>query len=270
MSDHDISIDEKRVYADRTGTETLLVGTDRGLAAVAVSADQIGEFALRTTTQVRDVAVAGDRVAVADAEDVRVGAGDGETFEETGFGDAVAASYRDGALLAAGPEGRIGAYDGDAWTTRGIAPTARGADGDLLATADGVYRVTADDVDYAGLDDANDVAAAGPWAATGDGVYRLGNGWLDELSGRATAVAARADHAAAVVDDGLHEYDGDGWRERDVPLRDLAAVAYGAGALYAIDSSSTVAVDAGDGWRTRTIGLPGVTAAAVAEADGNA
>ncbi|GAD51996.1 hypothetical protein MBEHAL_0756 [Halarchaeum acidiphilum MH1-52-1] len=281
MGDHDISLDEKRVYAEQTGTETLLVGTDRGLASVAVSGDQIGEFALLTTTEVRDVAVANGSAAVADREDVRVG--DIEGFAETGFGDAVAASYDGDTLLAAGPEGRVAAYDGGTWTARGMAPEARRADGALLATTGGVYRATDDEVTHVGLDDANDVSAgptdrtrgtangegrpvsAGPWAGTDAGVYRLGNGWLAERDGTATAVAARADHAAAVVDDTLCEYDGDDWRERACPLTDLADVAYGAGALYAVDSSGTVAVDAGHGWRTRTIGLPGVAAVAVVE-----
>lgn len=277
MSDHDISLDEKRVYAEQTGTETLLVGTDRGLAAVAVSGDQIGEFALLTTTEVRDVAVRGGTAAVADREDVRTTdagrnavTGDGDVpFSPTGFGDAVAVSYDADTLLAAGPEGRAAVREDDDWTTCGMTPEARRADGSLLATVGGVYRVTGDetatDVAHAGLDDANDVSAAGPWAATDEGVYRLGNGWLAERDGRATVVAARADHAAAVVDDTLLEYDGDDWSERDCPLTDLADVAYGAGALYAVDSSGTVAVDAGHGWRTRTIGLPGVAAIAVVE-----
>ncbi|MBP2250251.1 hypothetical protein J2754_000548 [Halarchaeum solikamskense] len=272
MSDHDISIDEKRVYAEQTGTETLLVGTDRGLAAVAISGDQIGEFALLTTTEVRDVAVSDGTAAVADREDVRTtdagrnAVGGDPTFTETGFGDAVAVGYDDDTLLATGPEGRVAARDGDVWDDCGIAPEARRADGSLLATVDGVYRVTDDDVVHAGLDDVNDVSGAGPWAATDDGAYRLGNGWLAERDGRATAVAARADHAAAIVDDTLYEHDGDGWRERACPLTDLADVDYGAGALYAVDSTGTVAVDAGHGWRTRTIGLPGVAAvAAVAD-----
>lgn len=272
MSDHDISLDEKRVYADRTATESLLVGTDRGLASVAVSGDKIGEFALLTTTEVRDVAVHDGTVAVADLEDVRVGNADG--FAETGFGDATAVGYDDGTLIAAGPEGRVAAHDGDEWSARGMAPEARRADGPLLATVEGVYRVTDDDVTYSGLDDARDVAATGPWAATADGLYRLGNGWLDEREGDATAVDARADHVAAVVDDTLYEYDGDDWTDREVPLSDVAAVAYSAGALYAVDVESTVAVDAGDGWRTRTIGLPGVSSVVVTEsaqgADGNA
>jgi len=271
MSDHDISIDEKRVYADQTGTETLLVGTDRGLAAVAVSGDQIGEFALCTTTEVRDVAVSGGTAAVADREDVRTtdagqdAVGGDPTFTETGFGDAVAVGYDAGTLLAVGPEGRVAARDGDAWTDCGIVPEARRADGSLLATVDGVYRVADGNAAHAGLDDAHDVSSTGPWAATDDGVYRLGNGWLAELDSRATAVAARADHAAVVVDDTLYEHDGDGWRERACPLTDLADVDYGAGALYVVDSRGTVAVDAGHGWRTRAIGLPGVAAIATIE-----
>ncbi|GGL28919.1 hypothetical protein GCM10009037_10790 [Halarchaeum grantii] len=265
MSEHDISIDEKRVYADRTGTETLLVGTDRGLASVAVSGDQIGEFALLTTSEVRDVAIHEGTVAVAGPEDVRVG--DAEELTGTGFGDATAVSYDGDTLLAVGPEGRVAAADGDDWDARGIAPEARGADGALLATVDGVYRVTEDDVTYSGLDDARDVAARGPWATTSDGLYRLGNGWLADRDGNATAVAARADHVAAVLDDALYEHDGDAWTDREVPLTDLAAVAYGAGALYAVDVAGTVAVDAGHGWRTRTVGLPGVSAAVVAESE---
>ena len=65
MSDHDISIDEKRVYDARSETETALLATERGLAAVSVSADQIGEFTLLTTAPTTDVAVVGERVALA-------------------------------------------------------------------------------------------------------------------------------------------------------------------------------------------------------------
>jgi len=282
MSDHDIGIDEKRVYADRTGTETLLLATDRGVAGVSVSADQVGEFALLTRTAARDVAVeSGGRVAVADADDVRVGGA--TAVEPSGFGAAAAVGFHDDAVLVVGTDGRVAALDGGEWTSRGTVPAARRADGALVATAEGVYRVGRDEATYAGLDDARDVcagstgrrdresangegrsvSATGPWAATADGLYRLGNGWLDERDGEAVAVAARADRVAAVVDDALHERGADGWTARDVPLADLAAVAYGADALYVADADGTVAVDAGDGWRTRAIGLPGVRAAAV-------
>lgn len=265
MSDHDISLDEKRVYADRTGTETLLLATGAGLAGVSVSADKVGEFGLRTRTAARDVAVFDDSFAVADAEDVRVGPPD--DLEATGFGPAVAIAGRADALLAVGPEGRVAVRGSDGeWTDRGTVPDVRRADGRLLAAADGVHRVTADGVEYAGLDDARDVAA-GPRAATASGVHRLGNGWLDEQAGDATAVAARGDHAAAVLDGELREYDGDEWTDREVPLTDVAAVAYGAGALYAVASAGTVAVDAGDGWRTRAIGLPDVSAAGVLDGE---
>lgn len=273
-----MDIAEKRVFDSAAGRTRLAVGTRAGLAIVGSSGDVIGEFGLALREPVRDLAAAGEgRLLVATDEDVllvRVAAGEDvaalEDVAETGAGAADAVAVADGAAIVAGSDGvvRRAEFDGaDGLDTTEIGEAdVRAADGRLLAAADGVYRVRvagvggreSDATDHVGLDDARDVAAAGPFAATGDGCYRLGPGWLRDLEGGFDVVAATPDggraHAAADVD--LHERAGDGWVEAawpaDAPVGDLA---YGE-ATYAVARDGTVLVDATDGWRTRSIGLP--------------
>lgn len=264
------TIDEKRVYGDREGATPAFVATGVGVARVAVSADLVGEFAVVHRCTALDVA-AGGVVAVATDEDVLVG--DGESFETTGFGPAVGVAATAETVVAVGTDGRVadrpvGDADGaaaaeGAWRTLGEVPDARAVDGGLVAAAGGVYRT---DGTHVGLDDARDVAGgdtAAPLAATGDGLYRLGNGWLDEASGEFRAVAVRGERAHAATTERLYErHDGE-WTGRDVPATPLAAVGHGPDAVYAVTRDGTFLVDAGDGWRTRSLGLPDVRALAV-------
>jgi len=256
------TIDEKRVYAEKAGSEVVLVATAMGVASVSVSADQIGRFGLAHRCTARDVAARPGEGAVAAEDGVVVTRGEDE-FENAGFADAVAVGYGT-SLFAADASGTLAEHDDGEWVERGTLGDVRAVDGDLVAAADGVHRITSESVSNAGLDDARDVAAAGPYAATADGVFRLGNGWLDEISGAASAVVADGDRAHAIVDDCLYERSADGWQERltdtDAALVD---VAHGDDAVYAITADATLFVDAGDGWRSRSLGLREVAGIAV-------
>ncbi len=256
MADDDISLDEKRVYADRTGATTAYVATGAGVARVEVSADIVGEFALAERCIARDVAADG-RLAVATGEDVLVGTASG--FEPTGFGPADAVGYGDG-LLAAG-DGRLARYDGG-WETLARLADVRAIDGDLVAAADGVYRT---DGTHVGLDGATDVAASGgPLAATDSGLYYLANGWMPALEGPFDVVATGPDVAHAAGGDGLYERRVDGeWRRVDLPVAEpVVGVAYG-DATYVVTERATFLANAGDGWRHRSLGLPDVVGVAV-------
>ncbi|WP_226482124.1 HVO_0234 family beta-propeller protein [Natrinema amylolyticum] len=290
------SIEEKRVYGDREGAITAYVASEIGVVRVSVAGDTVGEFGLCERCTARDVAATRDAVAVATDEDVRVlaleegaepetgnGATDAaatdETFVGTGFGPAVAVGYDDdGDLIAADSNGRVAcrAAGADEWTTLEDETVAavRAIDGDLVGTDSGVYRVHEGGLDHAGLTDIRDVSAAGvPLAATVDGLYKLGNGWMEIREGQFDVVAAdprsepgRLVRAHAVAGDTVYEYasDDDEWRERasDRSRGRIVGVGYG-DAVYAVTESGTFLSASEGEWRTRTLGITGVTGLAV-------
>lgn len=148
----------------------------------------------------------------------------------------------------------VGTIDVDSDDTSAV----RSVDGPLLAAADGVYRVTEGGLVHAGLDDARDVAAAGPLAGTPDGCFRLGNGWLCELDHPTDLVAAGDRFAHAASGTVLYAFDSGEWETVPWPAdAPPAGIAY-EGGIYAVATDGTVLVDAGDGWRTRLLGLPGI------------
>jgi hypothetical protein len=250
------SIDEKRIYAEKTGQTEVFVATGSGLARVEVSDDLVGEFGLVERCTARDVVTLGGRLAVATDEDVFIGR---DTLSETGFGPATAVGVADGTLVAAGG-GRVGRRT-DGWERIGELADVRSLDGDLLAAAGGVYRL--DGLSHAGLADVRDVAARGvPLAATADGLYRLGNGWMDELDGAFRTVASDGRRAHAATDDALYTHT-DGWATVDVPAAGVVDVAYGE-RVYAVTRDGTFLVAGDDGWRSRSLGLPEAAALAVA------
>jgi hypothetical protein len=258
MSDEDISLDEKRVYADKAGTTTAFVAAGVGVARVEVSADIVGEFALEYRGTAVDVAATDGRLAVATPEDVLVS--EGGAFSETGFGPAAAVDYRDG-LVAAG-DGRIARRDGEGWTTLGRVDDVRAVDGDLVAAASGVHRL---DGSHAGLEAARDVStAADPLAATDSGLYYLANGWMAALEGAFEVVAGRSDgRAHAATADALYERVDGEWRREELPVDGpVADVAHGE-ATFVVTGDGAFLADAGDGWRHRSLGLPDVSAVAV-------
>jgi len=188
-----------RVYDERAGVQRVFAATGMGVAAVETSGDSVGRFGLARECEARDIAGAGGRLAVATPGDVLVcpvdadGAGD---WVETGFGPAVAVGFDDDDLLAAAPDGELGrvvdvAADPTDWlSVAAVDGAVRAVDGPLVGASDGVYRFTPGGVVDVGLDDVRDVSAAGvPLAATGDGLFRLGNGWLREFDGAVDVVA---------------------------------------------------------------------------------
>ncbi|UTF54441.1 HVO_0234 family beta-propeller protein [Natronosalvus rutilus] len=297
-----VSIDEKRVYGAREGATAAYVAAEMGVVRVLISGDAVGEFSLLERCTAHDLAAGVGWLAVATDEDVLVSDLSSESeehaFVRTDFGPAVAVGIRDGTLLAADAAGRAGTLGletlaADDWHDLAFPdakapeqPTVRAADGDLLATDAGVYRRSGTRLVHAGLSAVRDVSAAGvPLAATADGLYRLGNGWMRDLEGPFDRVAAdplsdpgslgRA-HALgdAVYEHGTGGADPEtasenGWRRLEALDTDLVDVAYGDG-IYAVTEDGTVLVaDPGRGpgtesrWRPHPIGVRGVAAMVV-------
>lgn len=269
MSEEDIALDEKRIYGEKRETTVAYVASETGLARVEVSGDQVGRISLVQAEPVSDVAGAAGRLLVA-AEDVHVG--DHGDLAATGFGTAAAVGATPDRLLAVSSDGHVAELTGDDWRRIGTVDDPRRMDGTYLATGDGVVRVREDDLGYAGLSRVRDVADAGPYAATAEGVYGQDRGeWRTARGEPAERVAASAERLH-VVDDGTL-YDGrDGaWTVCTLPVDEpVADVAYGE-VPYAVTVDGTFLVDAdpettpdgSGGWRHRSLGLHGVTALAV-------
>lgn len=266
-------MEEDRIYADRR-TETVgYLATGQGVATVRVSSDRVGRFSLAAACTARDVAAAADgAVYVATDADVLVGP---DEFDSLGFGPAVAVTTVDDTVLAADESGTVSRYADDEWTALGTVDDVRALSGNLVAAADGVSRVDGDELRHVGLANARDVAADGaPLAATDDGLYRLGNGWLAELEGPFTTVAVAGDAgetAHAATTEALYAREADAWTAVDLPVTEpVVDVAYGE-CVYAVTERGTFLVDAdpettpdgAGGWRSRSLGLPDVTALAV-------
>lgn len=266
------SIDEKRVYGPDSDETALFVASETGLARVAVVGARIGEIELLDRDATNDLAVHDDRLAAATDEDVFLGTG--EDAEPTGFGRA-AAIGSDGTLLAAAPDGTVARRIDGEWTTVGTVTEPQAIDGDLVAAADGVYRCTGTDCQHVGLDDANDVAATGtPHAATADGLYRLGNGWLPVLDGvfsmvstdRWTAEPGAIGRAHAATDETLYRHADGEWTTVDDVDREVVDVAYGGkesgseGGVYAVTADGTLLSETDDGWRDHPLGVADVRA----------
>ena len=319
-AEDDISIEEKRVYAARAGRTDAYVATELGVVRVAISGDKIGEFELAIRGPARDVAVL-DRpegaglLAVATDDHLLVGrigeaAGNVDPVEVDGVDAPVAVGVHAGSFLVASETGavsRVGAigeseadHDERLETTverLGTVADPRTVDGPLVAGEDGVHRVvdgpSGARVESVGLHDVRDVAGAGvPLAATPDGLYWLGNGWMDALDGSFDVVAADGDgHAMAVGDgtlfvhagtsdaerdpenlgdtgDTVRGWNADAWDESTLPIDERpAALGYGPGLSVAVTETGTVCVDAGDGWRHRSVGVRGVASVAFATVD---
>lgn len=248
------SIEEKRVYTDKSAESRVYLATDLGVLGVSVSGDSIGNFGIEHRCVARDLAWVGE-LAVATDEDVLIGG------ESTDFGPAVAVGGS-AEPIAVSPEGRVARFEGGEWTDLGTREDVRAADGDLLATDEGVYRV-GDDLTHVGLEEVNDVSTTGtPLAATDLGLYRLGNGWMRDREGsfdRVSGIGSSGELSlgAALADGGLHTYDGE-WHGNETP-EPFAAVAVGE-ALYGATGDGTLYVDAGEGWRSQALGVSGVRA----------
>jgi hypothetical protein len=259
--DHDLTIDEKRVYADRTGADEVLIAAEQGLVVASLSDDRVGEFGIDHRGAVRDVAATADRRAVATESDVLVG-----DYDSTDFGPAVAVGFYGETLIAAGPDGKVARLD-DAWTTLGEVDTPRAVDGGMIAAESGIHQAVDDGLRSVGLGGVHDVHGRGmPLAATDDGLFRLGNGWMEDVSGSFSVVSADEDddRANAVGEAGLFAREAVGdWRPVEAPVDDIVDVVYTEAATIAVTADGTLLADAGDGWRTRELGVTGVSRLAV-------
>lgn len=260
MSEQDISLSEKRVYADATDATTAFVGTASGAVRVSLSDDIVGEFSLEWNGQVTDVASADGRLAIATPDDVFVRS-DG-AFHETEFGSASAVGYgEDGALLAAG-DGRLARYD-SGWEQLGALDDVRAMRGRMVAARSGVHRL---DGTHVGLEDVRDISTAGtPLAATDSGLYYLANGWMCDIKGSFSVVTSDGTASHAATDETLYHSDGPEreWTAIELPVETpVRDVAY-AGGIYAVTEDGTFLANVGDGWRHRSLGVPGVTGMAV-------
>ncbi|WP_440772287.1 HVO_0234 family beta-propeller protein [Natronorubrum sp. DTA28] len=296
------AIEEKRVYGGREGALEVYVASAIGVVRVRVAGDTVGEFGLCDRTPARDIAATGETVAIATDEDVQVldiERGDrearaaeadanesDETFVGTGFGPAVAVGTHGSDLIAASPDGDVARLPAEADTDsepheweflehNGVA-TVRAIAGGLVGTDSGVYRVHDGELDHAGLSDVRDVSAAGvPLAATADGLYKLGNGWMEALEGSFEIVAAdpqtdpgRLTRAHAVSGEAIYGYDADAetWTEYDRSTESIVGIGYGK-TVYAVTERgsflSATPDDSAGPWRSQTIGVGDVTGLAV-------
>ncbi|NHX37139.1 MULTISPECIES: HVO_0234 family beta-propeller protein [Halolamina] len=279
------TIREKRVYDEAATPTPVFVAAEQGLVVAQLSDDAVGEFGLAHPGTARDVAVAPDgTLALATDEALLVASGaDPERLTETEFGPATAVSVVDGAersVVAVDPSGGIarlpipdagfhpesGPTAAD-WVDLGSVDDVRAVDGRLVAAADGVHRITASGLDDAGLDDVRDVAARGaPLAATTDGLYELGNGWMLARGGGHETVATDGERAHAVAADGtvLGRSSGGGdWTALDLPTDEgIVDFGYTDDAVVAATDSGSLLATVGDRWRSRAVGVTGVASIA--------
>lgn len=281
------TLTEKRVFGTKTGTTEVFVGTDAGLVVVTVSAEQIGTFGLTDREAVTAVAADHEQVVVGGDSGLRYSrladadrASSPPTFplttvETDAFDRLVAVGIGPARILVGDENGDVYAVsiDDDSQQVDFLGSTdgVAAIDGDLVAAGDGVYRV-AEEFSHVGLIDVADVAGHGvPLAATSDGLFRLGNGWLAVADGVFRRVASDGHgHASAVDSEGLRTQPDDttGWHAEELPVDEpIADIAYGSGIRVAITEAGTLCVNAGEGWRHRRLGVPGVTSVAVAGSD---
>lgn len=281
------TLTEKRVFGSKTGVTDIFLSTDTGVAAVTVSADQIGTFGLAHRGSATAVAATADRLVVGTDEGLLAAdidaAGRSAGVPDPAF-DAIGSEAIDAvAAVDLTPEGVIVAdsdgvvYRGEhagavteppAWERLGETDGVRAIDASLLAAADGVYRIDGDGLTNTGLTDVRGVSGVGqPLAATTDGLFRLGNGWQSVADGTFQAVAADGHgHAHAVGEAGLlvRSVDDGAWTTTTPPVEaaivDLAA---DRGIVAGITADGTLCVTAGDGWRQQQLGLPGAQHVAI-------
>ncbi|ESS10215.1 MAG: hypothetical protein A07HN63_00010 [uncultured archaeon A07HN63] len=277
------TLTEKRVFGAKTGTTEVFVATDTGLVVVTVSAEQIGTFGLTYRGSVTAVAADAEHVLLGTDEGLRYSRLDTAdrassppefTFSTVGDGDIgriTAVGFGPTGPLVADDAGGVFSVDLDSEQHEQVGETAdvRAIDGGLIATADGVSRFDDGALTHVGLDAASDVTGHGvPLAATDDGLFRLGNGWLSVADGPFDGVAGDGHgHASAVGPEGLRtqaETDGE-WDREELPVDEAVAdLAYGSGLRAAVTEAGTLCITAGDGWRHQRLGLPGVSGVAVA------
>lgn len=277
------SIDEKRVYGATEGKTDVFIATGMGVARVECSGDLVGGFGLVHRCVATDIAAKGNRLAVATNEDILVWNHD--EFAPAEFGPAHAVGYNDG-LIAAG-SGRISRYVENDWSVLGGSEIERGIDvraidGDLIASSDGVYRLSdgANGVEYVpvGLNNARDVSSVPiPLVATATGLYQLKNGWVNVLDGDVHLIESDGTRIHAATDEALyapsksentsehqsHNVQSDEWEQIELPVAEqIAGIGHGE-STYAVTVDGTFLIESDDGWHTRSLGLSDVCGLAV-------
>ena len=271
------TLSEKRVYAEQGEPTPVYVAAEQGLVRAKLSGDAVGEFSLRYRCTARDVGLGADGLLAVATTEATLAGGDDDELHETGFGAAVAVSFHEpaGTLVAAADDGRVARLPLDAldagataddWTELGRVGAVRALDAPLVAADDGVHRIRDGELDAAGLDDARDVTSRGaPLAATGAGLYELGNGWMVAREAAHDVVAGDGEHAHAVAADGtLLARTGREWEAVQFGATAPVDVGYTADGVVAVTVSGSLHVDAGDGWRSRSLGVTDVSGIAVA------
>ncbi|MFW5938992.1 MAG: HVO_0234 family beta-propeller protein [Halolamina sp.] len=278
------TIREKRVYDEARPPTPVFVAAAQGLVVAWLSDDAVGEFGLARRGPIRDVAVGADGTLALATEEAALVAPDADPdrLRETGFGPAIAVSVIDAtepAIVAADESGRIARLSiaegvpedpNVDWTDLGSVDDVHAIDGSLVAAGDGVRRITDAGLDDAGLDDARDVAARGaPLAATGAGLYELGNGWMLAREGAHETVATDGERAHAVAVDRTvlgRDSGGGDWSDLDLPTDDsIVDFGYTDEAVVAATESGSLLTSAGDGWRSRAVGVTGVRSIAAGQ-----
>ncbi|MGM0605148.1 MAG: HVO_0234 family beta-propeller protein [Halobacteriota archaeon] len=265
------TLSEKRVFGEKFETTAVFVGTELGLVAVTVSADQIGEFGLSYRGRVSDVATSAEAVAIATDDGVLTAPIDDSaspSFDLIDPDPAVAIDYGADGLLVGTPDGAVRRLDSDG-SVSPLCDTAgvRSIDAPLVAAADGVYRVVDGRAATVGLTDVRDVLGSGtPLAATANGLYTLANGWTEALPGPFSRVAGDGHgRAHAVGDRGLFERSAGEWTERSFPVDEsVIELAHGSGIVAVVTDAGRLGIDAGDGWRHQLLGFGGVSGVAIA------
>ncbi len=277
------SIDEKRVYGATEGKTDVFIATGMGVARVECSGDLVGGFGLVHRCVATDIAAKGNRLAVATDEDVLVWNRD--EFDPAGFGPAHAVGYND-ELIAAG-SGRISRSVENDWSALGVSESGdkidvRAIDGDLIASSDGVYRLSdgANGVGYVpvGLNNARDVSSVPiPLVATATGLYQLKNGWVNVLDADVHLIESDGTRIHAATDEALyapcksentsehqsHNAQSDEWERLELPVAEqIAGIGHGE-STYAVTVDGTFLIESDDGWHTRSLGLSDVSGLAV-------
>jgi hypothetical protein len=269
-AEDDITLDEKRVYGETREETAAYVASALGVTRVELAGDQIGRFNLERQCAATGIAGADGQLVVGTEDDVLVGTVDG--FAETGFGPAAAVSIAEGTPIAASPDGEIARLVGDDWETIGSVGRARRMDGDVLAANDDVYRIAGTLEPLGAGKRVRDVAAAGPYAATADGVLSYdGKMWNRVVGGDCALVAADADRAHAISEDGLLERRDDDWYVAERPVEGAIADITHGESLYGVTADGTFLVhaapelspDGQGGWRSRALGVRDVAGVAV-------
>lgn len=248
---------EDRVYAGGSDESLLFLACDHGLVRVAVSGDRVGEFGLETRANARDVAADDDRIVLGTADSLLVGS-DAAELRDTGLGPTDAVGMDEDGWVRGGADGDVHRETETGTRYLGQLGEIQAIDPPLIATSDGVFLL--EDLSHAGLEHVRDVVARPvPRAATASGLYRLGNGWLEENAGDATTVVSGGPaEAGAVINGTFYWLDDEEWTSRSLPVEEPIADILLGPAIYIITREGTLLIDAGSGWRSRALGISDV------------